>query len=252
MISAAALIAFTGMAQAGMIIEQNNPIESAKAPVASKHKEATAKSNLIVNPKTSKEVVSKKAKSSIKGEGGINITAKSLAKVGPKGFGKGVSIDTLLQQVKPETEFWSLSCPTGICSDAKVDWSSDGTEAWMNLFYRTVHDYDKDLNVSFNEENKNVTVSYPDQKIMNWTIHKERTLKENVSDWSSLAGWQMEWDMDSKFDWETGSTFAVNGTFKSSMDKLFAAYASKGIYLEAVYYKNRVLRIVRHSSMQTL
>jgi len=176
------------------------------------------------------------------------ITARPVGKLGPAGYGRFVSPYILLKQLSPKKESWTLSCPTNICEGKTLSWASDGSTPWKELFYQIVSKIDKDLNVRFNVDTKNVLISYPDSKVMNWTVFKDKTLKENLIRWAENAGWQLDWDMDSNYDWETGSTFAIHGTYKDAVNRLFKAYAAKGVYLEAIYYKNRIVRIVHHTS----
>jgi len=234
----------SGNAYAGMIIE--------KAP--SPHPQVMPVKGMVVGHSDVRQISSKERRSPVLGDSVERsrfadiISARPVAKLGPAGYGRFVSPHILLKQLSPKGENWTLSCPTNICEGKTLSWASDGSTPWKELFYQIVSKIDKDLNVRFNVDTKNVSISYPDSKEMNWTIFKDKTLKENLVRWAEDAGWQLDWATGSNYDWETGSTFAIHGTYKDAVNRLFKAYAAKGVYLEAIYYKNRIVRIVHHTS----
>jgi hypothetical protein len=61
----------------------------------------------------------------------------------------------------------------------------------------------------------------PVQASSRWEIDRNRTLYQNVRDWSARAGWQFLWSVDS--DYKVMANARFDGDFESAIRQLFAA-----------------------------
>lgn len=172
--------------------------------------------------------------------------------------GKDLPLHIAVENIVP-TERYQIKYQEGI-HDMEITWS--GGNDWQDTLY--VMARQNGLTVFVNEKDKFVGVSlHPDMAIhlakqmpTVWNVETHLSLRENLKEWATQAGWQMEWDSNLERDYAAPHDAVFMGDFvgqKGVVQELLSAYKSADVPLKATFYmKNKVVVISRGGHKQTL
>jgi hypothetical protein len=81
-------------------------------------------------------------------------------------------------------------------------------------------------------------------QVRDWVIDADtRTLKSLLSKWSSMAGWQLSWEVP--VDYVISTNAKIRGTFEHALETVASGIQPADNPFQAIFYKgNHVLRIV--------
>lgn len=82
------------------------------------------------------------------------------------------------------------------------------------------------------------------QEAAEWQIRSDdRTIKEALSRWTRLSGWQLIWEIP--YEYPVGATATFTGTFEESLENVIKALQSAEVQPQVRFYRgNHVIRII--------
>lgn len=264
-----ALFFFSGYAQAGILFESVDPAPVPKRTMITPSTPSSMEGEVPRKPAFQRSVDHPKeesrtppgiSSSKVVGSNGLSVFAErsnipsSGGLIGPLGFGNKMSLRDVFSQVSPsKPKIWKLFCAASICDEQnKVNWSSDGSSTWKDVFANAVLAIDDNVEFSFNENEHTAYVLLPLNRVTSWKVVGNESLQENIKRWSADVGWMLNWGMPDDVGWNTGVDFSLSGNYKDAIAKLLGSFSSRGVYLGAKMYKNKVIKISRHSTKESL
>lgn len=172
--------------------------------------------------------------------------------------GKDLPLHIAVENIIP-TERYQVRYQEGI-HEMEITWS--GGNDWQDTLY--VMARQNNLTVYVNEKEKVVGVSaHPDMAIhlakqmpTIWKIETHLSLRENLKEWATQAGWQLEWDSSLDIDYAAPHDAIFMGDFvgeKGVVQELLSAYQNADTPLKSTFYlKNKVIVISRGGHKQTV
>lgn len=166
------------------------------------------------------------------------------------GFGRGVRLNDAITQIVPRTFNVKL---IGISDSVKVDWQ--GGRDWVTVLTEAIAGV-PGMQVEVDQTNKLVslriaatasstTASGAVVPVKEWSVLiTDNMLSTAMVRWGREAGFQVIWESAKDFPVMAEATFA--GRFEDAVNAIVESLAASDAPVRAIYYANKVVRIVRY------
>jgi hypothetical protein len=174
--------------------------------------------------------------------------------------GKDIPLFVAIESIVPDVSSWMVHYDEGM-HNLDMTWSGGDTwegvlhtlGAQNNLFVEINHServigLGKSANVAKHLAKKVPTV---------WRVDTEKTLRENLNEWSAKAGWDLAWDKDLMIDYPVEHEAVFTGDLvgkDGAIDSILSSISGRAdIPLKAMFYKkNKVVLVTRGGFEQEL